>query len=100
MNLVLLTRPEHPQAHTMKGSIYYAMGNYALANDEWEKVLQLDPSNQEVRQFLDFLKSRKGAPQPPLPGAPKGAPQPNAPQAPRAGGTQGNNPGSQAPGQR
>jgi hypothetical protein len=56
----------------MKGSVYYAMGNYSLANDAWEKVLQLDPSNQEVRQFMDFLKSRKGAPQPPLPGAPRG----------------------------
>jgi Flp pilus assembly protein TadD len=82
VNLVLLTRPEHPQAHTMKGSIYYAMGNYALANDEWEKVLQLDPSNQEVRQFQDFLKQRKGAPQPPLPGTPKGAAAPAAPAAP------------------
>lgn len=88
VNLVLLTRPDHPQAHTMKGSIYYAMGNYALANDEWEKVLQLDPSNQEVRQFLDFLKARKGAPQPPLPGTPRSpasgaAPAP--PSAPAAG---------------
>ena len=64
VNLVLLTRPDHAQAHTMKGSIYYAMGNYSLANDEWERVLQLDPSNQEVRQFMDFLKSRKGAPCP------------------------------------
>jgi tetratricopeptide (TPR) repeat protein len=92
VNLVLLTRPDHAQGHTMKGSIYYAMGNYSLANDEWERVLQLDPSNQEVRQFMDFLKSRKGAPQPPLPGAPRApaAPAPGAqaaPGAPAAPGT-------------
>ena len=73
VNLVLLTRPDHVQAHSMKGSVYYAMGNYQLAEEEWKRVLQLDPSNTEVRQFMDFLKNKKGAPQPPLPGAPGAA---------------------------
>jgi Tetratricopeptide repeat len=70
VNLALLTRPDHVQAHSMKGSIYYAMGSYQLAEEEWQRVLQLDPGNQEVRQFTEFLKNRKGAPQPPLPAAP------------------------------
>ncbi len=70
VNLVLLTRPDHAQAHSMKGSIYYAMGSYQLADEEWQRVLKLDPSNQEVRGFTEFLKNRKGAPTPPLPGAP------------------------------
>jgi len=99
VNLVLLTRPDHVQGHAMKGSVYYAMGNYQLAEEEWQRVLQLDPSNQEVRTFTEFLKNRKGAPQPPLPGAPgaaagasapKGGAGPNAPAAPappRKGGT-------------
>jgi tetratricopeptide (TPR) repeat protein len=54
----------------MKVSIYYAMGSYQLADEEFQRVLQLDPSNQEVRAFVEFLKNRKGAPQPPLPAAP------------------------------
>ncbi len=83
VNLVLMVRPDHVPARQMKGSIYYAMGNYELANQEWEQVLTLDPSNQEVRDFIDFLKNRQGAPQPPLPGgAPGGGPAP--PSAPRS----------------
>ena len=83
VNLVLMVRPDHVAAHQMKGSIYYAMGNFELANQEWEQVLTLDPSNQEVRDFNDFLKNRQGAPQPPLPGgAPGGGPAP--PSAPRS----------------
>jgi tetratricopeptide (TPR) repeat protein len=73
VNLVLLTRPDHVQGHAMKGSVYYAMGNYQLADDEWQRVMALDPGNQEVRAFTEFLKNRKGAPQPPLPGAPGAA---------------------------
>ena len=101
VNLVLLTRPDHVQGHAMKGSIYYAMGSYQLADEEWQRVLQLDPSNQEVRAFSDFLKNRKGAPQPPLPAAPGAgtgagprgatppgaAPQGGTPSQPRRGGT-------------
>lgn len=75
VNLVLLTRPDHVQAHAMKGSIYYAMGSYDLANEEYQRVLQLDPSNQEVRAFVEFLKNRQGAPQPPLPAAPGAGPK-------------------------
>lgn len=67
VNLVLMVRPDHVPAHSMRGSIYYAMGNFELANEEWEQVLTLDPSNDEVRGFKDFLKNRQGAPQPPLP---------------------------------
>lgn len=68
VNLVEMVRPDNIRAHTMKGSVYYAMGNYDLAHSEWERVLQLDPSNTEVRDFMEFLKNAKGgAPKPPLP---------------------------------
>ena len=80
VNMVLLTKPDHIQGHTMKGSVYYALGNYQLANEEWEYVLSLDPSNQEVANFKEFLKNRQGRQQPPLPGAP------NLPVAPPGGG--------------
>lgn len=81
VNLVLMVRPDHVPAHQMKGSIYYAMGNFELANQEWEQVLALDPSNQEVRDFQDFLKNRQGAPKPPIPGGQPGA-APSPPTSP------------------
>lgn len=76
-DLVLTVQPDNVQALTMKGSIYYAMGNYQLANQTWEQVLVLDPSNQEVRDFQDFMKAQRGARQPNLPGnVPGAAPEP------------------------
>lgn len=81
VNLVLLTRPDHVQAHGMKGSVYYAMGAYPLADQEWQRVLALDPSNREVRAFTEFLKNRQGATPPPLPGAQVAAPPAGAPAA-------------------
>lgn len=106
INLVLLTRPDHVQGHAMKGSVYYAMGSYQLAEEEWNRTLALDPSNQEVRNFMDFLKNRKGAPQPPLPGAPGAAAGATVPKGAQAqpgqtpGGTapSGTAPGGTAPG--
>lgn len=77
VDLVLTVQPDNVQALTMKGSIYYAMGNYQLANQTWEQVLVLDPSNQEVRDFQDYLKAQRGARQPnPPSGTPGAAPQP------------------------
>lgn len=81
LNLVQVIRPDHVKAHEMKGSVYYAMGNYQLANEEWEQVLALDPSNQEVRDFQEFMKNRSGAQQPPLPGTSGPAPTPREPAA-------------------
>lgn len=93
VNLVLNVRPDHIKAHEMKGSIYYAMGNFELANEEWENVLAMDPSNEEVRSFMEFLKNRQGAAQPPLPaGLPARGPNPPGAQgAQPAGGQTGTN---------
>lgn len=96
VDLVLTVSPDHVQALTMKGSIYYAMGNYALANQAWEQVLTLDPSNEEVRNFQEFVKSQKGPQQPNVPAAGVGqAPQPPAGTAP--GQAAGNAPRAAAP---
>lgn len=82
VNLVLAVQPDNVQALMMKGSTYYAMGNYQLASEQWEQVLTIDPSNQEVREFQQFLESQQPAPAPNPPGAPAGA----APQPPPAEG--------------
>jgi tetratricopeptide (TPR) repeat protein len=88
VDTVLQIQPNHIQAHSMKGSVYYALGNYELANQEWEQVLSLDPSNQEVLEFKEFLKNRSAGTAPKLPGAPEAAAPPKSPPkaaAPRAG---------------
>lgn len=74
VDTVLQIQPSHVQAHAMKGSVYYALGNYQLANEEWEYVLSLDSTNKEVLDFQAFLKNRAGGMPPPLPGAPGGPP--------------------------
>jgi len=84
VNLVLNVQPNHIQAHAMKGSIYYALGNYQLANDEWEEVLAIDPSNTEVREFQSFLKNRQGGAPPPAPGKEQGAGKNGKPPLPPA----------------
>lgn len=66
---VLQINPKHIQARSMKGSVFYAMGNLDLAHQEWERVLLVDPGNVEVRKFIDFVRRGPASPPPPLPGA-------------------------------
>ena len=86
VDTVLQIRPNHVQAHSMKGSVYYALGNYDLANQEWEYVLAQDPTNTEVLQFQEFLRNRASGQAPKLPGAPEGTQPPRNPASPRAPG--------------
>ncbi len=48
----------NPQAHMMKGSIFYAMGKYDLAKKEFDFVLKVDPDNMEVKRFKEFMESK------------------------------------------
>ena len=48
----------NPQAHMMKGSIFYAMGKYDLAKKEFDYVLKIDPDNVEVKRFQKFMESK------------------------------------------
>lgn len=48
----------NPQAHMMKGSIFYAMGKYDLARKEFDYVLKINPENVEVKRFKDFMDSK------------------------------------------
>jgi tetratricopeptide (TPR) repeat protein len=50
----------NPQAHMMKGSIFYAMGKYDLAKKEFDFVLKVDPGNIEVKRFKEFMESQSG----------------------------------------
>jgi len=48
----------NPQAHMMKGSIFYAMGKYDLAKKEFDYVLKINPDNVEVKRFKKFMESK------------------------------------------
>lgn len=58
VNEALKVDSYNPQAHMMKGSIFYAMGKYDLAKKEFEFVLKVDPDNIEVKRFKDFMESK------------------------------------------
>lgn len=60
LNEALKIDSYNPQAHMMKGSIFYAMGNYDLAKKEFDFVLKVDPDNIEVKRFKEFMESQTG----------------------------------------
>lgn len=49
---VLELEPENIPALTRMGSAYWAMELKDIARQNWEKVLELDPGNKEVIQFM------------------------------------------------
>ena len=60
LNSALQIDSYNPQAHMMKGSIFYSMGKYELARKEFDYVLQVDPENIEVKRFQKFMDSQSG----------------------------------------
>lgn len=57
LNEALKIDSYNPQAHMMKGSIFYAMGKLDLARKEFDFVLKVDPDNIEVKRFKEFMES-------------------------------------------
>jgi len=57
LNSALQIDSFNPQAHMMKGSIFYSMGKYDLAKKEFDFVLKVDPGNVEVKRFQEFMAS-------------------------------------------
>lgn len=60
LNEALKVDSYNPQAHMMKGSIFYSMGKTDLAKKEFEYVLKVDPDNIEVKRFKEFMESEAG----------------------------------------
>ena len=48
--------PNYPAAHLNKGNIYYRLGRIEEAKKEYEAVLQIEPSNQDAIQRLQWIK--------------------------------------------
>ena len=57
LNEALKIDSYNPQAHMMKGSIFYSMGKHDLAKKEFDYVLKVDPENIEVKRFREFMES-------------------------------------------
>jgi hypothetical protein len=53
---LLTKRPDYPRGWVMKGSLMYVQGHRDLAKQAWEKALELDPQNSQVKQYLGRLK--------------------------------------------
>jgi Flp pilus assembly protein TadD len=49
---VLQLEPDNIPALTRMGSAYWAMEKKDIARKNWERVLELDPDNREVLQFM------------------------------------------------
>ncbi|HBU69313.1 MAG TPA: hypothetical protein DEE98_02905 [Elusimicrobia bacterium] len=49
---VLELEPNNITALTRMGSAYWAIGKKELARKAWETLLEIDPENEEVREFL------------------------------------------------
>lgn len=53
---LLAKRPDFTRGWIMKGSLLYVQGYRDLAKIAWEKALELDPNNPEVKSFLGRLQ--------------------------------------------
>ncbi len=53
---LLTRRPDYPRGWVMKGSLMYVQGQRDLAKSAWERALELDPENAQVKQYLGRLK--------------------------------------------
>ncbi|MBN2288707.1 MAG: tetratricopeptide repeat protein [Candidatus Glassbacteria bacterium] len=50
---------DHPEVYEHLGDIYYAQGKYELALQAWNKSLDMNGSNQALRQRMERLKADK-----------------------------------------
>lgn len=57
----LYSNPDNPQAYAMLGSLYYTMNWDNLAVQYWERSLELDPDNTQVRELLQRVRPRQAA---------------------------------------
>ncbi len=53
---ILLNHPDLARAWVMKGSLMYVQGQKDLAKNAWQKALEIDPKNNEVRSFMGRIK--------------------------------------------
>jgi tetratricopeptide (TPR) repeat protein len=65
-----------PESYFLRGVAYHAKGDYAKAVADFEKSLQLDPDNNEVKEALAFARQQARPAPPPVQEARPVAPPP------------------------
>jgi len=56
VNKAIALFPDLVIAYKLKGSILYKMGNVEEAKKVWQKVIELDPNAEDVKQFIKKLE--------------------------------------------
>jgi tetratricopeptide (TPR) repeat protein len=56
VNKAIALFPDLVIAYKLKGSILYRMGNVEEAKKVWQKVIELDPNAEDVKQFIEKLE--------------------------------------------
>ncbi|MGM0568730.1 MAG: PorV/PorQ family protein [Elusimicrobiota bacterium] len=59
---VLVIEPDNAEAYKRIGSAFYAMGNEERAAEAWEKSLEIDPDDAQLRRFLQRLGREEDSP--------------------------------------
>ncbi len=60
LNNLILYYPNSPQLQKMKGTIYYKMQNFSLAQKAWYRAQQLDPQDAKIKKALFLVNARLG----------------------------------------
>ncbi len=54
----ILENPKYLNAYIQLGLTYYVMGEIELAQKQWNKVLEIDPSNNIAKVYLNMIKKK------------------------------------------
>jgi tetratricopeptide (TPR) repeat protein len=54
---VIVVEPDNAQAYKRMGSAFFAIGNEEKALDAWKKSLQLNPSDNSLRDYINRVSA-------------------------------------------
>ena len=49
---ILRQDPEYVRAHVMRGSLMHVLGEKELAKKSWNKALEIEPNNEELKKLI------------------------------------------------
>ena len=58
LDMAAQINPNYELMFAIRGNVYESAGNFALAAQQYQRVLQIDPSNDPVKQALARIRNR------------------------------------------